>query len=54
MFKTAIIGTATAQQLGHTFTEGDEEFLRFTAEYGKSYASRDEFEGRRKIFQEKL
>ena len=50
MFKTAAIGTATAQLLSRTLTEGDEEFLRFTAEYGKSYASRDEFDVRSKIF----
>ena len=54
MLKTAIVGSASAQFLGTALTEGDQQFIRFVAKYGKTYASRAEFEARNAIFQEKL
>ena len=54
MFKSAVVGSAAAQLLGKTLSEGDQEFIQFVTKYGKSYASRAEFEARSKIFQEKL
>ena len=54
MFKSAVVGSAAAQLLTKNLTEGDQEFIQFATKYGKSYATRDEFEARSKIFQEKL
>ena len=54
MFKSAVVGTATAQFLGKMLAEGDQEFIQFATKYGKSYATRHEFDARSKIFQEKL
>ena len=54
MLKSAVVGTAAAQFLGERLTEGDQEFLRYVARYGKRYESRAEFELRSQIFQEKL
>jgi len=47
----ALIGAASATQL---MTSGDHEFIRYVAEYGKSYGTREEYEFRADIFKKNL
>ena len=50
MFKAIILGAASSQM--QMLPQQDEAFLEFSAKFGKSYATRAEYEARRSIFAE--